>query len=324
MNAAAGETILLAVGGDDPGQWLPVFAEHYPGERVLWHGNGALDDATLASVAWAVVWAPKQALYARIPNVRAIFSLGAGVDHILGPGITPPDVPIVRYVGTDLTSRMSEWVVQHCLMHLRQHRAYEAQKREHIWRSLDQPSAGDVRVGIMGLGVLGQDAARKLAMLGFPVSGWSRTAKAIDGVETFAGAAGFDAFLAQTDMLVSLLPHTPETERLVTRAVLSKLARNGALGGPVYLNAGRGKTQKDADIAAALADGTLLAASLDVFEIEPLPANSPLWSAPNLFITPHAAAWSKRSDVVHYVMRQIDRARTGLPFEHVVDRARGY
>ncbi len=316
--------ILLAVGGDDRAQWLPVFAEHYPQDTVHWHGDADIGDDALAGVAWAVVWAPNAALYGRLPNLRAIFSLGAGVDHILGSGERPPDVPIVRYAGDDLTNRMSEWVVLQCLLHLRQHRAYEVQKAMCVWRSLDQPSADAVRIGIMGLGVLGQDAARKLSMMGFRVSGWSRTPKTIAGLSTFAGKEQFDAFLARTDILVSLLPHTPETEGLVDGAVLRKLARDGALGGPVYINGGRGKTQKDADVIAALKDGTLAAASLDVFETEPLAKDSPYWDLPNLFITPHAAAWSKRSDVVHYVMRQIARARSGLPFENVVDTGRGY
>ena len=317
------ETILVCIGGDDRSAWMPVFSSDYPGERALWLDDSIGSD-DLADVQWAIMWAPDNDILSRIPNVKAIFSLGAGVDHILKPGVDLPPVPVVRYVGADLTARMSEWVVMHCLLHLRQHVAYSALQAKRTWRMLAQPGASEVRVGIMGLGVLGQDAAAKLATMGFQVAGWSRTPRTIDGVTTFAGAEQFDTFLGQTDILVSLLPHTPDTEGLVDRTVLSKLARDGALGGPVYMNAGRGKTQKDADIAACLRDGTLKGASLDVFEQEPLPVNSPLWALPNLFITPHAAAWSKRSDVVHYVMRQIGRHRDGLPFENVVDVARGY
>lgn len=318
------DALLLAVGGDDRNQWLPVFHEHYPDQKVIWYGDGSVSDTELAEVTWVVVWAPNETLYKRIPNVNAIFSLGAGVDHILGSGVEPPNVPIVRYVGGDLTSRMSEWVVLQCLLHLRQHRAYEAQKGKRVWRSLEQPGADEIRVGIMGLGVLGQDAARKLKAIGFQVSGWSRTPKAIEGIRTLAGTGEFDAFLASTDILVSLLPHTPDTEGLVNRQILARLARDGKLGGPVYINGGRGKTQKDSDVLAALRDGTLIGASLDVFEIEPLPKNSLFWDMPNLFVTPHSAAWSKRSDVVHYVMRQIERQRTGKPFENIVNQARGY
>ena len=219
---------------------------------------------------------------------------------------------------------MSEWIVLQCLHHLRQHGRYRLQQRDHVWRALPQPGAEDVRVGIMGLGVLGSDAAAKLKPFGFRLSGWSRTRKTMDGMECFAGKQELDAFLGQTDFLVSLLPRTAETEGLVNRAFLEKLARDGVFGAPVYINAGRGKTQVDSDIVAALHDGTLAGASLDVFETEPLPAGHPAWDAPNLVITPHAAAWSKRSAVVDYVMGQIARVRQGKPLENVIDPKAGY
>jgi glyoxylate/hydroxypyruvate reductase len=270
------------------------------------------------------VWGPQAALMARLPNVKAVFSLGAGVDHILNAGTVPAHVPVVRYVGADLTARMGEWVAQHCLMHLRQHALFDSQQRAGVWKQHRQPGAGDVRVGIMGLGVMGTHAAHVLRAIGFHVHGWSRSAKAIDGVETFAGPAGLDAFLHRSDILVAILPHTPDTHHLITRALLAKLPQDGALGGPVLLNAGRGRTQVDADVLAALRDGALKAASLDVFETEPLPNDSPFWTLPNIYITPHAAAWSDRRDVAAYAARQILNHRQGLPLENVVDRARGY
>ena len=318
-----GEAILVAVGDDRPEDWLPVFAERHRGQTVYWYEPG-MDEAALRDCAYAIVWAPDSALLDRIGHMKALFSLGAGVDHITRSGVALPPIPVVRYVGDDLTNRMSEWVVLQCLHHLRQQGRYALQQRGHVWRALEQPGAEDVRVGIMGLGVLGQDAAARLKPFGFRLSGWSRSRKSIDGMTCFAGQDELDAFLGQTDFLISLLPRTAETEGLVNRAFLEKLARDGAFGAPVYINAGRGKTQVDADIVAALHDGTLAGASLDVFETEPLPEGHPAWDAPNLVITPHAAAWSKRSDVVHYVMRQIARHREGLPFENVVDVARGY
>lgn len=315
--------ILLAIGGDKAADWLPVFAEHYPAEIPVWH-DPERPDPRAAEAQYAIVWAPDAALFSAIPNVEVIFSLGAGVDHITRSGVALPDVPVVRYVNDDLTARMGEWIVLQCLIHLRQHLAYSSQAARHEWRQLNQPGADEVTVGIMGLGVLGQHAAEKLQALGFKVTGWSRTAKTIDRVESFAGPEELDAFLGRTDMLVSLLPRTAETEGLVTRGLLGKLRRDGALGGPVYINAGRGRTQVDADIAACLADGTLKGASLDVFSAEPLPADSPLWDAPNLVITPHVAAWSKRENVVHHVMRQIALHRAGEPLQHVIDSKAGY
>jgi glyoxylate/hydroxypyruvate reductase A len=315
-------SVLVSVKGDRAEDWMPHFAAGLPGEAHVW--DGGANDAILPDVDYAMVWGPQAALMARIPNVRAVFSLGAGVDHILNLGTVPAHIPVVRYVGDDLTMRMGEWVAQHCLMHLRQHALFDAQQTNAVWKQHAQPGAGDVRVGIMGLGVMGAHALRVLRTIGFQVHGWSRTAKEVDGVQCFAGMDGLDAFLAGTDILVAILPHTPETHHLIDRALLSKLARDGALGGPVLLNAGRGKTQVDADVLAALRDGTLKAASLDVFETEPLPAVSPFWSLPNVFITPHAAAWSDRRDVAAYAVRQIRAHRAGLPLENVVDRTRGY
>jgi glyoxylate/hydroxypyruvate reductase A len=310
------------VKGDRQENWMPHFTSGLPGEAHVWD-DGA-DTSALPHVDYAMVWGPQAALMARIPNVKAVFSLGAGVDHILNLGAVPGQVPVVRYVGADLTARMGEWVAQHCLMHLRQHALFDAQQKAAMWKQQPQPGAADVRVGIMGMGVMGAHAAHVLRSIGFQVSGWSRSRKVLEGVPCFAGVGELDAFLSGTDILVAILPHTPETHHIISGAVLRKLARDGALGGPVFLNAGRGKTQVDADVLEALTDGTLKAASLDVFETEPLPASSPFWRLPNVFITPHAAAWSDRRDVVAYAVRQIKAHRAGLPLENVVDRARGY
>jgi glyoxylate/hydroxypyruvate reductase len=210
------------------------------------------------------------------------------------------------------------------LMHLRQHAQYEAQQKAKLWNQLQQPGASQVRVGIMGLGVMGAHAAGVLQAIGFQVTGWSRSPKQLEEIKTFSGMQSLDAFLNETDILVCLLPHTPDTHHLINTAFLKKLSRNSVLGGPILINAGRGKCQIDGDVLAALQDGTLKAASLDVFETEPLPATSHFWSLPNCFITPHAAAWSNRSAVVAYAAGQIKNHRAGLPFQNVVDRQRGY
>src|SRR5690606_38761434 len=151
------------------------------------------------------------------------------------------------------------------------------------------PEAADLTVGIMGLGVLGSDAARKLKVMGFNVIGWSKSKKSIEGVETFAGPE-LDAFLGKTDILVGLLPLTSETSGIFDAGLFSKLRRGGALGAPVFINAGRGGSQVEADLLKALETGTLKGASLDVFETEPLPSNSPFWTMDNVEMTPHSAA----------------------------------
>jgi glyoxylate/hydroxypyruvate reductase A len=227
-------------------------------------------------------------------------------------------------VDPHLMRRMTEYVALHVLMHHRRQRLYDEQQRARVWHEHPQPRAGEVTVGLMGLGVLGRDAAEVLVRLGFRVAGWGRSPRQLPGVETFHGAAGLDAFLARTEILVCLLPHTPATERILDLALMRKLKRDGALGGAFLINAGRGKLQVDADILAALDEGALAGATLDVFPVEPLPATSPLWTHPKVTITPHNSAASVPEEVVAYIVRQIERFEAGEGLENVIDRASGY
>ncbi|MBY3381599.1 2-hydroxyacid dehydrogenase [Rhizobium laguerreae] len=276
----------------------------------------------LRAVEYALLWKPDADLFARAPNLKVIFSGGAGVDHIIGmAGL--PEIPIVRFVDRSLTTRMSEWVVMQCLMHLRGQYAHDSHQRQRQWAKLIAPEAAEVTVGVMGLGILGQDAVAKLRVMGFNVIGWSRNRKHIDGVETF-DASELDSFLARTDILVGLLPLTPETTGFYNARLFAKLRRDCALGKPVFINAGRGKSQVEADIVSAIRDGTLGGASLDVFEAEPLASDHPLWDLQNVFITPHDAAVSEENALFRHVETQIARFERGEPLQFVVDRAAGY
>jgi glyoxylate/hydroxypyruvate reductase A len=276
----------------------------------------------LRAAEYALVWKPDADLFNRAPNLKVIFSGGAGVDHIIGmDGL--PEIPIVRFVDRSLTTRMSEWVVMQCLMHLRGQYAHDISQRRGEWAKLIAPEAAEVTVGVMGLGVLGQDAVAKLKVMGFNVIGWSRTRKEIDGVETF-DARELDGFLARTDILVGLLPLTPDTTGFYDRGLFEKLRRDGALGRPVFINAGRGRSQVEADIVSAIRDGILGGASLDVFEVEPLASDNPLWELENVFITPHDAAVSEENALFRHVETQVARFERGEPLEFVVDRAAGY
>ena len=258
-----------------------------------------------------------------LPNLEAIFSLGAGVDHVLND-TTLPDVPIIRIVSPDLTMRMSEFVVWRVLDHFRQGPAYRSQQNEKTWRELPQPAANAMTVGIVGLGVLGMDSARILHSMGFSICGWSRTQKQIDGIECFWGDDGLGKVLARSDIVVVLLPLTPKTKGLINREFLKLLKVETPIGGPVLINAGRGGLQNEADILAALDKGRLMAASLDVFEAEPLDHNSLLWQHPAVTVTPHIAASSEPTVLAAEIVRQMDRFEIGEAPTGVVDRKSGY
>ena len=313
-------SLLVAISGWDPKPWRQRLQELLPS-----HSVATLDEPfDRASVRYALSWRHPPGALEDLPNLEAIFSLGAGVDHLFAdPAL--PDKPIVRVVDPDLTERMSEWVVMHALVHLRQLRRYERQQRERLWTDDDeQPKAGDVQVGVLGFGVMGKDAAAKLKALGFKVAGWSSSPKSLPGVTCFSGADGLNRLLKQTDMLVVLLPLTEATRGIVNASLLAQLRQCGPLGGPILINAGRGGLQVEADILAALDSGALKGASLDVFEREPLQKDSRLWTHPAVYVSPHNAAVSSPEAIAAFVARQIEAHERGEPLAHVVDRRRGY
>jgi glyoxylate/hydroxypyruvate reductase A len=276
-----------------------------------------------SEIAYACTWVAPHGALVGLPNLKLIANLGAGVDRLLAdPSL--PDVPIVRATHPDLAMRVTEYVVLHTLRYHRRQPLYEAQQRKRIWHEHPQPAASEVAVGVMGLGVIGGEAARVLARIGFKVAGWSATSKAISDIECFYGADGLDRFLARTEILICLLPSTPGTRGILNRGLFSKLKRNGALGAAFLINAGRGSLQIDEDILAALDDGTLAGATIDVFPQEPLAPESPFWSHPKITITPHNAGDISPAVMVGDVMRQIERLERGEPLTSLVDRARGY
>src|SRR5512139_1409258 len=318
-----GALALLIHGGTEnwsASRWKARFDAVCGDRRVALMPDAGLYPAHIRNAA---VWKPVPGELKAFANLRVIFNLGAGVDALMADQ-SLPDVPLVRVAVPDLTSRMTEYVVLHTLMHHRQElylRQSQAAKR---WAPKFQWPASAVTVGIMGLGTLGADAAGALRRIGFRAAGWSRSARAVDGVECFHGAAGIDAFLRQSDILICLLPLTPDTRGILNRDVFAKLNRSGPLGAPVLINAGRGALQNEADILACLDDGTLGAASLDVFVQEPLPSDSPFWSHPKVVLTPHNAADTDPDEISKYVAVQIARFEADFALENVVDRRRGY
>lgn len=313
-------TFLFVTPTWDAQLWAAEMRKAAPGMEVrVWPEMG-----DVATVDYVAAWLPPPDVVRSLSRLKVIFSLGAGVDAILKDPTLPDGVPIVRVNDPDLTMRMSEYVVLHVLLHHRQQRRLDENQRNKIWDGFPTHAANALRVGVMGLGVLGQDAARKLAVLGFKVAGWSRSPKLVDGVQCFSGAGALETFLARTDVLVSLLPATPETDGILNRALIRKLARSGPFGAPVLINAGRGRQQVEEDILAALEAGELHGATLDVFRTEPLPPDSPFWSHPRVTLTPHIAADSDPQVICEYVARQIAAYEAGGKLSNLVDRARGY
>src|SRR6202171_3037803 len=318
-----GALALIVRGGSanwSPERWKSRFDDVCRGRRVVLLPDAQYDPA---DIHYAAVWKPGHGELAAFPKLRVIFNLGAGVDALMADS-SLPKVPLVRVAVGDLTGRMTEYVVLHVLMHHRQELYLRASQREKRWQPKSQWAANAISVGVMGLGALGSDAAEALRHLGFRVSGWSRSPKAIDGIECFHGEAQLDAFLQQTDILVCLLPLTPDTRHILNRGLFAKLNRNSPTGAPVLINAGRGGLQNEADILACLDDGTLGAASLDVFANEPLAANSQLLTHPQIVLTPHNAADTDADEISKYVARQIERFEAGGALENVVDPTRGY
>jgi len=276
-----------------------------------------------SDIQYAVVWKPQAGVLAELPGLRAIFSFGAGVDHIVSdPGL--PSVPIVRFVDADLTQRMTEYVALHVLYHHRQMTRYGEFQRTRKWQELDQEPATNVQVGVMGLGVLGSKSALTLKSLGFHVSGWSRSRKRLSGINCFAGQDELDQFLENCEILVCLLPLTGDTRGLLDKNLIARLGAGISSIRPVLINAGRGELQNETDIVDALNTGSLRGASLDVFRCEPLSSDHELWDTPNLVITPHNASSSDEISFARYVLGQISNIEQGKRLENAVDVSKGY
>ncbi len=272
-----------------------------------------------ADIEYALVWFPPKGALKSYPNLKVIFSIGAGVDHLASDPELPKGVPIVRMVEPGLTAGMTEFVLMSVLYHHRFMLDYAEQRRNKVWREIDQVPPWDRRVGIMGLGVLGGDVAEKLVALSFDVAGWSRSPKDLPGVARFHGPGGFIPFLNRSDILVCLLPLTAETTGILDARAFAALPEGAAL-----VSVGRGPHVVEADLLAALETGWLGAATLDVFQTEPLPPESPFWDHPRVVLTPHVASLTIAKTASEFVIDNIRRHQAGRPLLHAVDPDRGY
>lgn len=310
-------TLLFMSEVDRADWWQRELANASPGLEVrAWPDVG-----NPADIDYALAWKPRPGELAKLPNLKAIFSLGAGVDHIFRDPDLPPGVPVTRIVDADLTAGMSEYVLLHVLRYHRNQRIFDEQQREHVWdmRMGEMRQAWERRVSLLGLGEIGSDAAVKLSVVGFKVAGWSRTPKTMRGIDCYHGEDGLNRMLANTDILVCLLPLTPETSGILNAATFAAMPRGGYV-----INAGRGGHLVENDLIPALESGQLAGATLDVFAQEPLPDDHPFWDHPAITVTPHNASVTDPRSVAAQVAENIRRHRAGEPLLNLVDRGAGY
>lgn len=309
------QTLLFRSPSDPAERWREALEAELPDLRVrIWPDIGPPE-----AVDYALIWASPDRMLHELPNLRAVFSIGAGVDHLLGPEV-PEHLPLVRMVDPALTEGMVEYVVYQVLRHHRHMPAYERQQRDEDWTVHEQRRPGERRVGILGLGRLGSACARALHDLGFDVAGHVRTPRdSADSIPVYAGADDLDAFLARSEILVCLLPLTDETRAILDRDTFARLP-----AGAVLINAARGAHLVEEDLLLALGEGRLAHAVLDAFHTEPLPAGHPFWKHPHITVTPHAASLTHPITGARRVAEGIRADRSGHPLSNRVDRSRGY
>jgi len=295
-------------------QWPDVFARLMPDMPChVWPACGAPED-----VEYVAVWKPEPGMFRQFPNLNLVFSLGAGVNQF-DLAELPPQVGLVKMIEPALTAGMVEYVSAYVLAAHRDLPLYRNQQGERLWLAHPERLAAETRVGIMGMGTLGTPCARALQALGFQVNGWNRSPRDIDGVTMFLGQQDLAAFLATTDILVSLLPLTDETRGLFNADLFAQLP-----AGASFINAGRGGQVVHDDLLRALDTGTLRWAILDVTDPEPLPADSPLWLHPRIVITPHIASNTNVETGVASVVANIRRHQAGETPIGLVDRQKAY
>lgn len=298
---------------DTPAEpWLQGLAAALPGARLSVWAPGA------APADYAIVWAPPQQFLDEQTGLKALFNIGAGVDALLRLRL-PPQARVVRLDDAGMAVQMAEYVCQAVIRHFRELDALEAGMRAGEWAYRKPRQRQDFPVGVMGLGVLGARVARALAQFEFPVNGWSRAPKAIDGIRSFSGPEGFNDFLAASRVLVNLLPLTPDTQDILNRDTLARLQPGGYL-----INVARGAHLVEDDLLALLASGHLAGALLDVFRTEPLPAGHPFWTHPRITLTPHASARTLRDESIAQIAGKIAALQRGEAIAGVVDPGRGY
>lgn len=307
-------TLLFRSPSDPADTWTEALQRRLPDLDVrVWPDTGDPQD-----IEYALVWASPDGLLHELPRLRVVFSLGAGVDHLIG-GEIPDTAELVRMVDAALTEGMAEYIVYQVLRRHRRMDRYAHQQLRHEWRTHPQLRPSERRVGVLGLGEMGGACARALAGLGFDVAGWARSTHAIEGVTCTRGEDGLDWLLRRSDILVCLLPLTPATRGLLDGAAFRRMPHGAAV-----INAARGEHLDEDALLVALGEGRIGRAVLDVFRDEPLPAEHAFWDHPRIELTPHMASLTNPWTGAEVVARGIEAERNGAGLPNRVDRQRGY
>ncbi len=307
--------ILFVAADPRPERWTTEIERAYPeAEVIVWQDDGRSHDAE-----YAVVWHPPAALFARERNLKALFNLGAGVDGLLALNALPADLPVIRLEDAGMSVQMAEFVIHQVVERTRDMAVYRAQQRDGVWRIHRPIDRAQWPVGVLGLGQIGARVAKSLAALDYPVAGWVRSQRRLDGIEVFNGKGALQAMLARSRIVINTLPLTDETRDLMDHAFFAAL-----LPDAVVINVGRGEHLVDEALLQAIAKGRVAAATLDVFRDEPLPAAHPFWSTPQITITPHVSARTLREATIAQIVAKIRGIEAGTPASGVVDPARGY
>ena len=313
--ATGARPLLLVAAGDASARWRAAFAAALPEVEVL----GPELPADPAAVEYVAAWRPPDGLFARLPRLRAVFALGAGVDGLLARSDLLPSVALLKLADAGMAAQMLEYALIGVLAWQRRLGEYALLQQRRQWQPLPPRQRHEVRVSVLGLGRIGSEVASGLARLGYGTSGWSRSVHAIEGVHCCSGDAALADLLPRTDVLVNMLPSTAQTRGLLGRRQLALLPR-----GANVVHASRGDQLDAAALLELLDSGHLGAAWLDVFATEPLPPDSPLWTHPRVHITPHVAAVTLVEPAVAQVADNLRRLLRGQSPANQVDRARGY
>ena len=309
--------VLLCSRSESADEWAKAFAVLDAFDLRVWPDTGDLSE-----IDYAIVAHPNEGVLAQCPNLKAIHSLWAGVEHLTGDPTLPAHVPVIRMIDPGLTQGMVEYVFGHVMhYHLLTH-LFQAQQAKGDWAPVDPPLAADRTIGMLGLGVLGGEIAQRLSAFGFNMLGWSRSRKDLAGVTCLHGDEGLMDLLAKSSILINLLPNTPATTRLLNAQTLAQLPE-----GACIVNAGRGQLIDDDALLAALDSGQIGGASLDVFWEEPLPGDHPFWTHDKVLVTPHIASVTRISTGAETVVKNLTHLIGGgsiAEIDGVMDPGVGY